>query len=269
MPHRALLLSGLVPSLRVERPGSDSSLLAALQAGAGWLHSHAVLDAALGLVVTMAQAVVASADGASITLPRDGRLGTVASTNDVVLQMDHDQYDTGQGPCVDAAEQGERFQIRSLAAEQRWPEFVPRARARGIHSILSTPLTTGTATVGALNVYSRHEAAFAEHEIRWADQFASEAAKVIQSAAAGEPDRQLQQQIRDALRSREIIARAEGAVMARDGVAEAVAQATLRTASRSRRTPMRTLCQDLLTGLGQRNAPIAAGGSAHERPPQR
>jgi hypothetical protein len=47
-------------------------------------------DAALKLVVTMTQEVVAGADGVSSTLPRNGQLQTVVASNDVVLAMDHD-----------------------------------------------------------------------------------------------------------------------------------------------------------------------------------
>ena len=120
-----------------------SQLVASIAGVAAIPRSRDVLDAALKLVVTMAQAVVIGADGVSITLPRNGRFGTVAASNDVVLEMDHDQYDTGEGPCLDAAIQGERFHIDALGEESRWPAFVPRARARGIESILSTPLVAG------------------------------------------------------------------------------------------------------------------------------
>ena len=72
----------------------------------------------------MAQAVVVGADGVSITRPRNGCLGTVAASDDVVLEMDHDKYDTGEGLCLDAVTEGERFHILSLREEDRWPAFV-------------------------------------------------------------------------------------------------------------------------------------------------
>lgn len=141
--------------------------------------TRAVLDAALKLVVVMAQSVMTGADGVSITLPRQGRLRTVAASNDVVLQMDHDQYDTGQGPCLDAATRGERFHSSSLEAERRWPQFLPRARARGIESIMSTALMAADRPLGALNVYSRAPETLASHEQQWAVQFAREASNVM------------------------------------------------------------------------------------------
>ena len=237
--------TGLTQRLNVERP--LTSALARGLAGAAELPlTRNVLDAALRLVVTMAQAVVVGADGVSITLPRHGRLGTVAASNDVVLQMDHDQYDTGEGPCLDAATQGERFHIESLDAEQRWPAFVPRARARGIESILSTPLVTDDRPIGALNVYSRTVGAFALHEKEWADQFAAEASAVVSSAQVGVPADTLSEQIQQALLTREVIAFAQGVVMGRDGVSPTAAHDILREVSRRTGRRMSEVCDELV-----------------------
>lgn len=128
------------------------------------------------------------------------------------------------------------------------------------------PLTWNGTTVGALNVYSRHEAAFAEHETRWADQFAAEAAKVVRTATDAESGQRLRDQVRDALDSRDAIARAEGLLMERDGLTAAVARATLRTRSRVTRTPLRTLSEDMLTTVSSTSTPPTSGGSAHEGP---
>jgi GAF domain-containing protein len=218
----------------------------------------------------MAQAVVQGADGVSITLPRNGRFGTVAASNDVVLEMDHDQYDTGEGPCLDAAIQGERFHIHALGEEQRWPAFVPRARARGIESILSTPLVASERPIGALNVYSRMVGAFAVHEKEWADQFAAEAATVVSTARLDESVHGLSSQIRAALQSREVIALAQGMIMQRDGVDPTVAHATLIETSRSTGRRLRDVSEDLVransdattTGV-HATAGVPSDGSAH------
>ena len=244
--YRLFEVTGLADALHVDRPATSSALLRGLAGVAAIPRSRDVLDAALKLVVTMAQAVVEGADGVSITLPRNGRFGTVAASNDVVLEMDHDQYDTGEGPCLDAAIQGERFHIDALGDEGRWPAFIPRARARGIESILSTPLISADRPIGALNVYSRTVGAFAVHEKEWADQFAAEAATVVSSARLDDSVHGLGAQIRAALLSREVIALAQGMVMQRDGVAPAVAHATLIETSRATGRRLRDVSDDLV-----------------------
>jgi hypothetical protein len=62
-----------------------------------------------------------------VTLSRHGQMTTVASSDETIAQTDRDQYATGQGPCLAAAAEGRGFHVESLAAETRWPEFIPRA----------------------------------------------------------------------------------------------------------------------------------------------
>ena len=262
--YRLFEATDLTEALRVERPPDHAALVRGLTEVARIPLGRDVLDAALKLVVVMAQAVVVGADGVSITLPRHGRLGTVAASNDVVLEMDHDQYDTGEGPCLDAATLGERFHIHSLGEDDRWPAFVPRARARGIESILSTPLLTGNLPIGALNVYSCTAGAFAVHELEWADQFAAEAATVVSSALLAPSVDSLSQQIQQALQSREVIALAQGMVMHRDSISHTAAHAVLRDVSRRTGRPLRDVC-DQLVGYSASNRGTADGG-AHVQP---
>ncbi|HVF20055.1 MAG TPA: anti-sigma factor antagonist [Mycobacteriales bacterium] len=256
-------VTGLVTALGVERPPASTALSRGLADVAALPLARQVLDTALQLVVTMAQTVIAGADGVSITLPRDGSLCTVAASNDVVLQMDGDQYDTGQGPCLDAATQGERFHSDSLDGELRWPAFITRARARGIRSIMSTPLVAANRPIGALNIYSRMPEAFEEHEQEWADQFAGQASTVVASAYVGAPTDLLEQQIQQALASREVIALAQGIVMHREGVAAYGAHKALRDVSRRSGVPMRDVCADLVDSIGGTSVPgEPADGSA-------
>lgn len=260
--YRLFTVTGLTEILGVELP-SPVSLFVGQVAGVATIpFTRDVLNAALKLVVTMAQAVVSGADGVSITLPQAGQLATVAASNQVVLEMDHDQYDTGEGPCLDAANRGERFRIDSLDTDTRWPSFIPRARARGIASILSTPLVAADRPLGALNIYSRTAGAFAEHELAWADQFAAEAARVVSAAdLSGSTD--LRADIRQALLSRQVIAQAQGAVSQRDGVSLTRAYADLREISRRSGLPLVEVCDELMAQISDdafvRALPAAAG----------
>ena len=248
--HRLLQAAGLNETIEVERADSQSALLRRL-AVSSIPRARQVLDGALELVVTMAQAVVAGADGVSITLPRHGQLATVAASNDVVLDMDHDQYQTGQGPCLDAALKGTRFHIDVVDEESRWPDFIPRARARGIASILSTPLLAGGRPLGALNIYSRNRGAFAAHEMQWADQFAVQAATVVH-VASDEGSPTLEGDLADALASRHTIAVAQGVLIALHGGTPETAYAALTGVSRRTGRPLRSICDDLVQSRATR-----------------
>jgi anti-anti-sigma factor len=244
-------------SFQVEEPATDADVILRLGRG-GTPPEWQVLDAALTLVVVMAQAVVGGADGVSITLPRHGRMRTVAASDEVVLEMDHDQYDTGQGPCLDAAHEGEFFSSASLDDEDRWPDFVPRARARGIECIMSTPLLMEDRPLGALNVYSRTRRAFAAHEMGWAAQFATEAAKVVAVTLAADESADSVDagwELADALEARQSIAVAQGMLVGRYGGTTDAAYELLRETSRLTGRPLRSLCEEL---AGSRANGIAA-----------
>lgn len=192
------------------------------------------LDATLRVVTGLANGTVDGADGVSISLRRTGRMTTIAATDATVMQMDDHQYETGQGPCLSAAGEGISFLVESLAEEQRWPAFVPRALEQGITSVLSTPLVVAGGSVGALNVYSssRH---FGSHEQQICAVFADAASGLLAGASpVAEADHdQLANRIREALMARDRIARAQGVLIARQGITALEAAAELHRSARS------------------------------------
>jgi len=209
-----------------------------------------VLDAALRLVVALARATVTGADGVSVCLSRHGSLTTVAASDATVTGMDRDQYATGEGPCVAAATEGHWFHVESLDDELRWPAFIPRARERGINSILSTPLLTQTRPVGALNIYSLRARAFAKPELELSSMFATRASDLLVSAAMDVSMEDLSRQLQEALKGRDVIAQARGVLMARHGFTADDAYTMLRRSSRQNSTPLRRVADDI-TGSTQ------------------
>lgn len=231
-PEESLEAPGVLAKLTMGDLTSRSRHVTAIPAG------HDVVEGALRLVVALAQAAVAGADGVSVSLQRHGRLATVAATDQTVLDMDADQYATGEGPCVDASVQGRWFHTESLDQETRWPAFTPRARELGIEAILSSPLVVEERPVGALNIYSRTAAAFSDKDQELAAIFASEASIILRGAGADVSDDQLSVRLQEALESRQIIARAEGVVMEREGISADDAYHLLVTFSRSDNQPL-------------------------------
>ena len=198
-----------------------------------------VIDQALQLVVALTRATVAGADGVSVSLRRHGRLATVAASDQTILSMDADQYDTGEGPCVDASVEGRWFHVESLASEPRWPAFTPRAQALGIKAILSSPLRAGDRPVGALNIYSRTAAAFTPADQKLASLFASEASTILMNAELETTDDEIVGRVGTALRARQVIAHAQGMIMQRDGVDSEDAYTVLRRSSIKSGLPLR------------------------------
>ena len=213
-----------------------------------------VVNAALRLVAALAHATVTGADGFSVMLIRRGTLATVAATDETINGMDADQYATGQGPCVSAATDGHRIHVDSLETETRWPEFVPKAKQRGINSILSMPLLAGGRPLGALNIYSNKPGAFRDSEQTLAALCAQEASELLGNAGVDISVEDLSARLREVLQVRQTITLAVGAIMHRDGVSAAAAQAMLLRSSHQSAIPLRDQAQALLAST-QRGAP--------------
>jgi anti-anti-sigma factor len=218
--------------------------------------NNEVVNGALRLVVALTRTTVEGADGVSVSLRRHGRLSTVAASDQTILDMDAGQYETGEGPCVDASVIGRRFHAEFLDTETRWPAFTPRARALGIHAILSSPLVAGKVPVGALNIYSRRPAAFPVKDQDLAMVFANEASIILSEVQTDVTDNQLEGRLGEALRTRELISQAQGVIMERDGIGEDDAYTTLRRFSLSSGKPLRERAQDIVSSA--RRPPIHA-----------
>ena len=228
---------------------SDLTRVAAIPANLG------VVDAALRLVVALARETIGGANGVTVTLSRHGQMTTVASSDETIAQMDRDQYATGQGPCLAAAAEGRGFHVESLAEETRWPEFIPRATQGGIGSILSTPLLAGPRPVGALNIYSNAERAFGAEEQELAALLATQASGILTDAAVDVSAEQAAARLQDALRSREVIAQAQGVVMGREGVSAEEAFAHLRSSSGDAHVPVRQRAGDVVASTRSQVTP--------------
>ena len=222
---------------------------------------HDVVDGALRLVVALAQATVEGADGVSVSLHRHGRLTTVASSDQTILDMDADQYATGEGPCVAAATVGRWFHVECLDQETRWPAFTAKARQLGIGAILSTPLLAEDRPVGALNIYSHTTEAFAAKEQDLASIFATEASVILRDAGVDVSDDQLAGRLADALRTRQTIAQAQGVLMERDGISEQDAYTQLRGFSQRTSLPLGERAADIVasTQRGCQSSPARPG----------
>ncbi|MBB4912738.1 GAF and ANTAR domain-containing protein [Actinophytocola algeriensis] len=133
---------------------------------------------------------------------------TVAGDDDIVGKVDQAQYETSQGPCLDALYEHKTVSMPDLAAEGRWPAFTERARALGVASMLSFQLFVTERDLGALNLYSAEQHGFDDESEQVGLMFAAHAAVALSNA-------QQQQQLGRAVHTRDIIGQAKGILMER------------------------------------------------------
>ena len=180
-------------------------------------------------VTQAAVATVGGCDHAAISIVRRrGGIETVAATDDVPTRVAAIQYATGQGPCLGAIFEHETYLIDDLVADERWPAFSRRAADEtGVRSMLSFRLFVQGETIGALNLYSRHPAAFDDRGYAVGTVLAAHAAIALSAAEQHERGDRLE----DALRSNREIGMAMGVLMGRGGVTQDEAFTVLRRAS--------------------------------------
>jgi hypothetical protein len=115
-------------------------------------------------IVEQAKEGIPRAVAAGLTLIQGSeRPKTLAATGPLVEQVDAIQYDTGQGPCLEAIEENDISTSNDLAADGRWPEFCARAVAEtSVRSMFGVRIFLGGEDRGALNFYATEVDAFTE-----------------------------------------------------------------------------------------------------------
>jgi hypothetical protein len=95
-------------------------------------------------------------NGAGIMLmSEDVPVGSVCASNKVSTLIEELQYTLGEGPCVDAYNEGHAVLEPDLGdpVVPRWLAFSPPALAAGARAVFGFPLQVGTVRLGALNLY--------------------------------------------------------------------------------------------------------------------
>jgi GAF domain-containing protein len=174
------------------------------------------MDSLLQIVADLTKTVMPGNPEASVLLLVKGRPITVVSTGPLATELDETQYDRGHGPCLHAARTGELTEIVDTRADDRWPDYTPRAVEHGNLSSLSVPLAIDQQQVtGALNIYARRPDAFDESSRAVATRFAPYAAVAAGNLYAYQSARDMADNLQLALESRSVIDQAKGILMER------------------------------------------------------
>ncbi|MYR43458.1 GAF and ANTAR domain-containing protein [Streptomyces sp. SID5910] len=193
-------------------------------------------------ITASATELVEGCDAAGILLLRDGRVRSLAPTEQLVIESDRLQERVGEGPCFDAARNsvGERqFRIADFtASSERWPAYVPEARKLGLGSMMGILLFTEDEDLGALNFYSRRPGAFAAADETAGWLLASHAAVAFSSART-------QAQLQEAIGTRHTIGEAMGILMGSHRLTEDQAFAALRRYSQDRNVKLRDVARQV------------------------
>jgi GAF domain-containing protein len=166
----------------------------------------------LGQIAQLARAALTPQGEVSVTL-LGPTANTAAWTGPLAVELDRCQYESGKGPCVDAAAAGENLLIEDTSVEQRWPLFADAARAAGLASMLSLTLPVQDGITGALNVYSWKSGGFDASALELGRTFAAYAAVAVGNAHLYNDASTQARQMREAMEHRAVIEQAKGILM--------------------------------------------------------
>jgi GAF domain-containing protein len=210
----------------------DDKLTQALVALSGILFTQQTLNADLERLVRLAAHVIPQTSGASISMLVDGGAATMATTDQVTLELDLVQYDNSEGPCLTALG-GPIVRIGYIPRDERFPHFAIGAADRRVLSSLSIPVQHDGNIVGSLNLYSHQPNGFDTTSEDTAMVFAAEAAVAIVNSTLYEQAHKIRGNLQEAHDQAAHVSRAQGVLMGMHQVSAAQAEALIRSAADS------------------------------------
>ncbi|HST49601.1 GAF domain-containing protein [Jatrophihabitans sp.] len=209
------------------------------------LATQPTLADTLQAIVERAVATVPGAEDAGITVKRgEQRYQTVAATGELPRQVDAIQYQALEGPCLQALEEHHVSRSDDLRSEARWPAFTREVTATtDVVSMMSHRLfLEDSDTIGALNLYSRRPAAFAQLDGTALNHLATHCSIALTTAA----QREQNQHLRNALETNRDIGVAIGILMATRLVTKQQAFDALRITSQHTHRKLHLIALDVI-----------------------
>jgi GAF domain-containing protein len=195
-------------------------------------------------VVRFLAQAVPHAEHAALTIIRGSREPeTLASSSEVPRKVDALQYETGEGPCLEAIEDSDITRADDLTTDLQWPQFAARAVAlTPVRSMLGARLFLSGDDRGALNLYATTPYAFDDVDVGTAAILSTFASVTLQRLTA---ERKVEN-LEIALESSRQIGAAMGILMARRLVTKDQAFELLKTASQHLHRKLRDIALEVI-----------------------
>lgn len=218
---------------------TQDDLLTQLAEIAQQLADTDTLDELLQLIVELGTDHVDGCDGTSLMLVGPNRtISTPAYSSRVAYESDLAQYETDEGPCLDALRDDATYLIDDLETEERWPAYRARALELGVRSMLSFRLFVSHRTYGALDLYAARPHVYGPSSQVMGQVFASHASVALKAAIT-------EAGLERVIESRDLIGQAKGILMERRRMTATEAFQTLDELSQERNIALRDLAGEI------------------------
>jgi GAF domain-containing protein len=201
----------------------------------------------LQMVTTRAAELVDSAAAGLLLADKQGQLQFMAASDERTHLLELFQVQAVEGPCQDCYRQGLPVVNADLStAQDRWPQFTPRALAAGFRSVHAFPLRLRHQVIGALNMFSTREGDLDPSDIRVIQALADIATIGLLQERAVREATVLSEQLQGALQSRVSIEQAKGALAQIHGIGVDDAFGLMRRFARSNNLPLSVVARDVV-----------------------
>ena len=214
-------------------------------------------------------AEVTGMSGAGIMLMSgDVHRGSVCTTNEVSALIEQLQYALGEGPCVDAHNEGRPVLEPDLAhpATSRWLAFRGSAVGAGVRAVFGFPLRVGAARLGALNLYCDRPGSLTDDQHADALVMADVAAQGVLVLQANAPPGKLATELEVGADFQYVVHQASGMVAAQLDIGVVQALIRLRAYAFGNDCPLREVAEDV---VARRLRFDARNGEKDSEPPAR
>jgi GAF domain-containing protein len=229
----------------VTRGDFPPELLESLRALEEILPLQEDLETTMTRVANVSVRIVDGCDSAGVTILEGGEVRTPGASDQVAMELDRAQHESGLGPGLDAIGHARTFVVDDLQAEPRWPAFCASAVQRGMLSSMSLPLHIDGIS-GGLNLYSRSKNGFKDVATEPINLLVHRASIALENSKVYAASKRLIEQLNEAIKSREVIGEAKGILMAREGISEDEAFEMLVKVSQSSNTKLREIAQRIV-----------------------
>jgi hypothetical protein len=188
--------------------------------------------------------LVPGCDHACITTVRAGRQAELlASTDEIAARVDRLEWESGEGPCVDAI-LSDRFECDpDITKDPTWPKLAARVlRETPVRGMVGYRILMGDRKIGALNLFSDRPGALTQTGADAGAVLAAFASVAITAANEKAEARSL----REGLASNREIGKAVGLLMATHSIGDDEAFEVLRQASTSLNRRLADIARDLV-----------------------
>ncbi|NAZ87864.1 ANTAR domain-containing protein [Kineococcus sp. T90] len=172
------------------------------------------LHEVLTRVAELARACVPGAEEVSVTLLEGEKARSAAFTGRLAATLDERQYESGFGPCLDAAHSGGVVRVDDTSRDTTYPAFAAVAARQGVRSTVSVGMPVPQRVLGGLNAYRFEEEPLDAESVQLLQVFAGYAAIALANHSLYASAVALSEHLHTAMQSRAVIEQAKGIVMA-------------------------------------------------------